>query len=600
MVRMNECKMKNKQNILFFLLVILFIANIFGTPPPPPPSLPPTTLIVSQAIPCNKNKYGKCLLVKVKENNKTEIITGIKNFAYDKDYIYTIEVKQINEPEYKYIYIKTLERVPINPPITLTIQKPTPCIDNSGEECLLVKRLDISKTETVRIKGFNYDERYICTIVVTELKNSTYDYNYERKLSCKPKPDSSYTIIIEKEGFDVKDYVKYRVEGTNDTIQFPIDHFINANFTIGVRNILKVKEVENNNQTYLEIVKQIEPLIYKQKPDLTITIEPFTDFHNIKYSYINKGVEVLETLDDTFIVGINLQKNILYKLKVKDIGTEYTKFKLIEKFLPKDSLPQQPDTVRRYGVGVLSYTCNGEAKNIASKNDIITTDYILSNNGNIRIKHIDIDEPLIIFTGKIFGFTFIEDHKYILEVKPKGDNYVLVNKLCDSITNNVTKPDTLKYPDFENDNSNYNPPYNDTLQNKPIPKLKPIYKINNIDSAIWYLRYLFQADSLTPINDLTNTSYSITTDISLDKINIITPCGSYDDKLRSYEKNKFIFESRTISFKKCDPASEILFDQLKAVNHYEINDNKLKLSVYNNDLQDAKVLIVLEGVPKKK
>ena len=107
--------MKNKQNILFFLLVILFIANIFGTPPPPPPSLPPTTLIVSQAVPCNKNKNGKCLLVKVKENNKTEIITGIKNFVYDNDYIYTIEVKQINEPEYKYIYVKTLERLPLNP-----------------------------------------------------------------------------------------------------------------------------------------------------------------------------------------------------------------------------------------------------------------------------------------------------------------------------------------------------------------------------------------------------------------------------------------------------------------------------------------------------
>lgn len=589
---MNECKMKNKQNILFFLLVILFIANIFGTPPPPPPSLPPTTLIVSQAIPCNKNKNGKCLLVKVKENNKTEIITGIKNFAYDNDYIYTIEVKQINEPEYKYIYIKTLERVPINPPITLTIQKPTPCIDNSGEECLLVKRLDISKTETVRIKGFNYDERYICTIVVTELKNSTYDYNYERKLSCKPKPDSSYTIIIEKDGFDVKDYVKYRVEGTNDTIQFPIDHFINANFTIGVRNILKVKEVENNNQTYLEILVPKQPKIF----DTLIVSSQTAPCSN------NPNLQCLKiTATDGWnlenirsIKNFVFEKGYKYTLQVQKINTyEYV---LVEILSKEEDLPcpNPPPTV--------FYDCDGSEKRIATCNEVIYTNYMLEDDNSMKIRPVDQDIPFFKFYGNICGFTFIEDHKYTLEVKKDGNDYILEKILCDEKKNILPNPNEKKFTNCGNSKAQDNPKFEDegnkdiALQEKP----KPTYKITELDSGVWYLRYLFQADSLIPINNLSDTSYYLTTDTWRNKINIFTPCNFYFDKLSTDEPKKFVYESLTVSLKKCDATTKLIFEQLRNVNHYEINDNKLKLSIYNNDLQDAKVLIVLEGVPKRK
>ncbi|MFN8284330.1 MAG: DUF4377 domain-containing protein [Chitinophagales bacterium] len=592
--------MKKKHNILFFLLTILYTAKIFSTPPPPSPTIPPTTLIVKGFVPCNKNNTGKCLEVKVVENNKTEIITGIKNFTYDNNYIYTITVKQINEPDYKYSWKETIkiERKPED--ITLTVLQSTPCSDNSNEECLLVKRLDKSKTEIVRIKGFDYDKCYTYTLSVKESNESNYKYILKKTVDKKKKSECDnpeYTIIIEKDGFDVENNVKYRVEGTNDTIQFPIDHFRGINFIKDTRYVLKVKEVIEKDQTFLELIEQLEPKPTSPNFDTLIILSqtvPCSNNPNIQCLQIqkfrNNNIEKVSN-----IKNFKHTKGNKYTIQAqKTNSNEYTCIKILN---------TEPETETH----ISFYNCYGEEKRIQTNNDVIYTRYYINSDNSIDIRPVDyVTQEFYKFYGNICNFTFHEDHKYVLEVKRDGNDYILIKELCDTIMNYISNPSKKIYLPCVNIGQQNNPPKpdninnstRDSVQSKPYKKPPPNFKPKSIDSAIWYLRYLFQTDSLQPINDLTDTSYFFDTDISLDKINITTPCETYADKLRSYEKNSFKYESRTISGKRCDPTTKLLFEQLKQVNHYEIEDNKLKISFNDNTTQDAKVLIIFEGFPK--
>jgi hypothetical protein len=486
-------------------------------------------------------------------------------------------------------------------PIKLIVSDNAICNGNKNSDCLLVKGFDNNIFETVRIKKFDYDDRYIYTIIAKVINDGYYKYQHLTTTNKKLKDTSgggqipTYQIIIEKDGFDVKDYVKYRVEGTNDTIQFPIDHFIGIDLIPNTRYVLKVKEVEKNDQTYLELAVQLEPGKIQKFDTLFVSSQTVPCSNNTTIQCLQiKTTDGLNLTNISNIKSFDYEKGYKYKLQVQKIKTfEYVLAEVLskEEDLP---CPNPPPTV--------FYDCDDIENRIATCNEVIYTNFMLEDDNSIKIRPVDQDIPFYKFYGNICGFSFIEDHKYTLEVKKDGNDYILVKILCDEKKNILPNSNEKIFTDCGSKSKLQNQPDDKNRKKEDsIPEIpKPRYNIKELDSAVWYLRYLFQTDSLQPINDLADTSYFFTTDISLDKINITTPCETYEDKLRSYEIKSFKYESRTVSGKRCDSTTKLLFEQLRNVNHYEISDNKLKLSVYNNDLQDAKVLIVLEGVPKKK
>lgn len=560
-----------------FFTYLLFCLNLFGQN-----NGRPIKLIVSSLIEAAK----------------------IKNFNYDKKYKYTIIAKEINDGYYKYQYLSTINKTPIaddkpnpDPLITLTIQQSTPCIDNSGEECLLVKRSDRSKTETVRIKGFNYDERYICTIVVTELKNSTYNYNYVRTINCEKKPEEKedYPITIEEDGLDDDDYIRYMKEGETILTYLPKKYYKGPELKPNIRYVLIVKEDVVSDQTFIKFVEQLEPTT-KESKKIEIIVSGLVQCNDDKNGecLLFKRIDNNKT-ENTRIKNFNYDTNFIYNIYINEINESIYKYEYVS-IIKRELKPTQPCPIPQPA----PFKCNNIEDTIPTCNELIYTQYYLNTDGSIDIRPVNYHTTdFYKFFGKICGFTFEEDHKYTLEVKMDGDNYQLINVLCNTKMNFIQNPSKIEFDCSEVGGSSENPPPKDTIK-KEDPKPKPTYKITELDSGVWYLRYLFQADSLIPINNLSDTSYYLNTDTWRNKINIFTPCNFYFDKLSTDEPKKFVFESLTVSLKKCDATTNLLFEQLDKINHYEIIDNKLKLSVYNNDLQDAKVLIVLEGVPKKK
>jgi hypothetical protein len=339
---------------------------------------------------------------------------------------------------------------------------------------------------------------------------------------------------------------------------------------------------------------------------LEMTIEP--DSTNLILASIN-GKEY-EYLNDTFILNLNIQPDEKYKLWVtkQDVvdvysGQTFPRYTLYKQLLPK--LPEEvsfPGTSASLPLQTIEYKCNDQTYAIQTNSEIIQTGmWIENSNGQkfIKIKKLE-DDMYKDFYQNINGFTFHDGHAYTLLLKPNGADYILERVLCDK-NQNTTSTEELNYPtypNYNNQNSQLNENVNtgntsSNIKNTNIrndSRYMPIVK--DLDSAIWYLRYLFQTDSLTPINDLSNTTYSLFIDKFRDLINIKTPCGTFEDKLRTDNSNKFLYESRTLTLKKCDPTSELLFNQLKQVNHFEIIANRLQLSF------DSKVLIQFEGIPK--
>lgn len=345
-----------------------------------------------------------------------------------------------------------------------------------------------------------------------------------------------------------------------------------------------------------------------------ITIFPFEDNTKINFQYT--GSIEIESLGDTAIVGIQLLPNTEYKLQVRVEKYIHPQYKIeVERFVLYKQIKPAPVTVNNIpeiipgnnGKELYVYELpNGKV--IQTNNTILFIDQWIEDDGSISIKLLG-ENNFRRFYNNIYRFTFYEGATYILEVIKEGNDFILMNVLSETPTS-VSKPAIKQYPAIpphiinrilteeaiKDSKITAEPVYEvEEITDATATNYYPVFNATSLDSAIWRLRYLFQTDSLIPINDLTGTSYSITTDISLDKINIKTPCGSYDDKLRSYQKNKFIYESRTISFKKCDSSTELLFEQLKNVNHYEIIDNKLKLSINKPEFSEPKVLIVFEG-----
>lgn len=425
--------------------------------------------------------------------------------------------------------------------------------------------------------------------------------NDNKKDNKKYNNDNTYSIIIEQNGLENPNYITYRKENDTNEIQFPKEYFRGKVLKKNTRYILKVTEIEESNQTFLKFVEQLEPKVLQNNnlpKELTITIEPIDDYRNITYTFIKNGVEILETLNDTFIKGIDLKKGIRYKLKVKPIyiNDEYLSFQLIEQIEPtlfKEELSNLPPHI--------SYNCKNENKQIVTFNDIIIIDYILEDDNSLKISTDDTNIPAFKFYGNICDFKYYEDHKYILEVKKDGNDYKLINILCDEKMNYLSEPKEKIFNNcIEYDKKQFNE--TDTqnkINNNSKGILKRVSKITYLDSATWYLRYLFQADSVQPINILNNNYYYLITDTLLNKIKIITPCTTLDDKLIIKDKNECRYEPRTISLKKCDTITDLLLKQLRAINHYTIENNILKLSVVSdNGEADPKTLIILEGFPK--
>lgn len=535
--------------------------------------------------------YAKNKLRVLKANFPVAILFIFSLNSFAQPPLDVTKEKEIKQPP--------ITQPPLPPPPTptdykITVLQLTPCNDNIDQECLVIKRFDKSKIETVRIKNFKYDERYTYTLLVKELKESAYKYSWVKTISKIPKIQSSYTIIIEKNGLDDYNYIRYKKEGESVLTSLPKEYYKGVQLIPGTRYVLKVKEVVENNQTYLQVVEQVEPPIYKQKADIIITVEPFIDYHNIQYSYTKNGVEILETLNDSFIVGISLQKNVLYKLKVKDIGTDYTKFKLIERILPKDIEYTDPSD----GIvpSTVFYNCNSEEQRIATNNDVIYTNYMLEDDHNIEIKPVDKDIPFYKFYGNICGFTFVQDHKYVLEVKKEGNDYKLIRELCNTkmnYTEEIIKKYSCDGPDYEMLNPGDENRKKDA--NIPdIPKPRLLYKINHLDSAIWHLRYLYDADGVEPHNfteDDNKLYFSISFDKFFNKAKGNAPCSSFEAKLLTNESDKFDCYNLIASERKCDVSvlQQLFFNQLQTVNKYDIIDNKLRL------FKDSKMLLLFEG-----
>lgn len=339
-----------------------------------------------------------------------------------------------------------------------------------------------------------------------------------------------------------------------------------------------------------------------------IIITPIEDYNHIQYLYTKNGIEIQEILDDTFIIGINLQKNIQYKLKVENIGTDFTKFKLIQQIEPIPDVmisPKNPSN-EIHNIPVFFYNCKSEEQKKATPNEIIYTDYTLDSNGNISIRPVDVTKPFYTFTGKIFGFTFLEDHKYTLEVLPKDNDYILIEILCDQKLNYVTNPAKKIYPNNTIDTITKskngvinNSKINIQQENNENKIIKPLVKIKSIDDAVWYLRYLFQKDELTPINDINDTSYTITFKSWKKASYIKTPCGDFEANCIVDDLGLFNFENLNGFLNRCDLTNKLFLEQLKIVNKYELVDNKLKLSINKPEFAQPKILIVFEGYPKQ-
>lgn len=583
-----EIKEKMIRKITFFFTYLLFCINLFGQN-----NGRPIKLVVSSLIEAAK----------------------IKNFNYDKNYKYTIIAKEINDSYYKYQYLSTVSKEPIsdgNKTIIYTIIIENDGFDNPDYVTYKIKwenKLNkILKSRFNGIKKLKENCRYELDVEEKKINNEKY---LELKIKLKQEDclyDNNYPITIEKDGLDDDNYIRYKKKDESVLYSLPKDHFNGIGLKPGTRYVLKVKEVVKGNETYLELVEQLEP-----KPfipiELIITIEPFYDYSNIPYTYINKkGTEVLEYLNDTFIVGMKLEKGIKYKLIVKTVllsNHESSSFELVKQLEPiprKDTTqpcPNLPPTV--------FYNCKNVENRIATCNEVIYTQYYINSDNTIDIRPVDYaTQDFYKFSGKICDFTFTEDHKYVLEVKKENANYRLVNILCDQKMDFIKNPGTIQY-DCLNNKSEVNPPIdstkngdNEKQKTDTIPVYIPIpptnFKPKSIDDAKWYLRYLFLENGVMPFNNLTDTSYSFTTKTwkktCLVKTPCKTPCSEFEANIITDDDGLFTFENINKFYTKCDSITHILIDQLITVKKYEIINNVLKLSINGKDL------IQLEGFPK--
>ena len=321
-----------------------------------------------------------------------------------------------------------------------------------------------------------------------------------------------------------------------------------------------------------------------------ITVLPFENYTSIQYQYT--GSSEVEALGDTTIIGIQLLPNTKYKLWVKtetyihpvyNVETErFVLYKQIEPVAKNEINPNFPEGIEvSTGKLPFNYTLpNGTI--YPSYYDIILTETMVYGNA-IKIKKANENEYKL-FTKNIYGFTFMEGHRYILEAEQIGNDYKLIKIIDDKKYLDVSNPTKIEYPASENDAN-----AGENKKTKLNPKVgisnTPAFKINSLEGGYWYLRYLFIDDDLKPINDLLNTSYVITFDTWKKICTITTPCNDFDAHLISNDVNFFNFYDVNKYYTSCDQITQLLFEKLKLVNQYSvIDDNKLKLSKDGKDL----------------
>lgn len=344
-----------------------------------------------------------------------------------------------------------------------------------------------------------------------------------------------------------------------------------------------------------------------------ITIFPFEDNTKIKFQY--KGSAEIEDLGDTAIVGMQLQPNTKYKLwvtteqyvhPVYNINAErFILYKQIEPYI-RDVIPDSPPQ-NNNSKSKLPYNYTlPDGSLYPSYYDILLTDIWIEDNNGIKVKKPD-EETFRIFYNNIYGFTFIEGHKYILEAEQIDNDYRLIKIISDKDIN-VKDPKIKVYPStppnlLNSMKANGNKIIKETAEDVTIP-INPIaeinstiYQINSLDSGYWYLRYLYEADGVTPITftEKDELQFRIIFDKFFNKASGSTPCSTFEAKLLTNDSDKFDCFNLIAPDRKCEitKLQQLFFNQLQTVNSYLIIDNKLQLS------KDSKILLWFEGRKKR-
>lgn len=344
-----------------------------------------------------------------------------------------------------------------------------------------------------------------------------------------------------------------------------------------------------------------------------ITIFPFEDNTKIEFQY--KGSIELESLGDTAIVGIQLLPNTEYKLQVRiekyihpKYGVEVERFVLYKQIKPAPVIVNNIPVNNPVNNGKELYVYElPNGKVIQTNNTIVFIDQWIEDDGSISIKLLG-ENNYRRFYNNIYRFTFYEGATYILEVIKEGSDYILINVLSETPTS-VNKPAIKQYPTV--------PPHiinriltedkikDSKITAEPVYEVQettdatttnyyPVFSATSLDSAIWHLRYLFEADGITPHNftkEDIDLYFSITFDKFFNKAKGTTPCTTFEAKLLTDNSDKFDCYNLIAPERRCaiSALQQVFFNQLQTVNKYEIVDNKLRL------LKDSKVLLLFEG-----
>jgi hypothetical protein len=365
---------------------------------------------------------------------------------------------------------------------------------------------------------------------------------HTKKPQEKPKTpsDLEYKIIVEANDFN-DSYIKYKMETQSEEISFPTNHFIGIKFKKDTRYVLKVKEVVKKDQTYLELVKQLEPAEVTLPPN-SISVYPYDckgKEERIQTSYDIIYTQYLINSDGSInIRPVDYATPDFYKFSRKIIG-----FTFIEDY--KYVLEVQKTDSDYILVNVL---CEQKMNLVPDPDTII---YSLSNS---------IPQSFLRKKEKIDN----QDEKNRYQDKPI--------KTSEGIGN---------YPGIPK-------------STKPNPPL---------DGTLWYLRYLRKTpkDSSaldTIVYPVIDNSYFLKCDSFLNKCSGITPCAafeafcSYNIVNKTFEVSKLA--TPTIADGPCEQRKlqRLFFDQLQSSKEFKIENGFLEL------MNNERILLYFDSVPR--
>lgn len=348
-----------------------------------------------------------------------------------------------------------------------------------------------------------------------------------------------------------------------------------------------------------------------------ITIFPFEDNTKINFQYT--GSTEVESLGDTAIVGIQLLPNTEYKLQVRvekyihpQYKIEVERFVLYKQIKPVPVIVNNTPNIRPGNNGKELYVYElPNGKVIQTNNTILFIDQWIEDDSSISIKLLG-ENNFRRFYNNIYRFTFYEGATYILEVIKEGNDFILLNVLGETPTN-VSKPAIKQYPavpphiinriltedKIKDSKITAEPVYEvEETTDATTKNYYPVFNATSLDSAIWHLRYLYEADGIIPHNfteDDSDLYFYVTFDKFFNKAKGITPCANFEAKLLTNDSDKFDCYNLIAPERRCEISTlqQVFFNQIQTANKYEIMDNKLRL------FKDSKVLLLFEGFPIK-